>query len=417
MQNTIFTEQSKIKSNDKKPLAELLRPQKFEDFAGQQDLVGDNGILKKLVLLDQLPSMILWGPPGVGKTSLAKIIANETNASFVKISAVSAGKKDMQEVVRIAKETAQLFDDKKTILFIDEIHRFNKAQQDYLLPFVEDGTITLIGATTENPSFEIIGALLSRCRVFVLNRHDDSSLGDILKRAKLYLSNFNIKLRYTAKASKLLFLKSNGDPRTMLNMIEIAVKLYAKAGIVEFTVTNIEAISKSTRVLYDKSGEEHYNIISALIKSMRASDTNAALYWLARLVESGEDVEFIARRCCIFASEDIGNSEPMALILANSAFEAVRKVGWPESRIILSQIVIFLANAKKDNSAYIGIEKALADAKDTLNLPVPLHLRNAPTELMKNLGYSKGYIYDHNVAGKKSGQQCLPDSLKDRKYI
>ncbi|MBP9758257.1 replication-associated recombination protein A [Candidatus Dojkabacteria bacterium] len=416
MQDTLFS--SKPISKTVIPLAEILRPINLEQFAGQEKLVGENGILKKFIDSDDIPSMILWGPPGVGKTSLARIIAKLTKSKFIQISAVSSGKKDMQDVIKISKETLQIFHGRRTILFIDEIHRFNKAQQDYLLPFVEDGTIVLIGATTENPSFEVISALLSRCRVFVMDRHDEHSLLKIFNRAKEYFKTNGVDFSISNSARKLLFLKSNGDPRTMINMLEIAVKFYIKEDTkLLIQEKEIEDISKSTKILFDKSGEEHYNIASALIKSMRASDPNAALYWLARLIEGGEDPKFIARRCAILASEDIGNADPQALILANTVFDAVIKIGWPESRIILSQLVIYLANAPKDNTAYTAIEKALLDARDTLNLAVPMHLRNAPTKLMKDLGYGKGYQYDHNSPNKKSGQQCLPDILKDKKYV
>jgi putative ATPase len=414
MQNSIFEKKQEEYKNP--PLAELVRPQSLEAFAGQKHLIGENGILRKLISQDDIPSMILWGPPGVGKTSLARIIANITKSKFMQLSAVAAGKKDMQEVIRIAKETALLYKGRKTILFIDEIHRFNKAQQDYLLPYVEDGTIILVGATTENPSFEVIGALLSRCRVFVMQRHDEQSLEQILKGALEYFKSNGKDVKLDEAGQKLLFIKSNGDPRTMLNMLDIAVKMTSTKDLI-IDRNLIEEISKSTKVLFDKAGEEHYNIASALIKSMRASDADAAVYWLARLIEGGEDPEFIARRCTILASEDIGNADPQAIILANSVFEAVRKVGWPESRIILSQLVIYLARAPKDNTAVCAIDAAQVDAKQTMNLPVPMHLRNAPTKLMKELGYSKGYVYDHNAPGKKSGQQCLPDELKDKKYI
>lgn len=419
MQNTLFnntTTNNNPENYSSPPLAEIIRPKTLDEFAGQEQLIGENGILRKLIESDQIPSMILWGPPGVGKTSLARIIANLSKSKFMQLSAVVAGKKDMQEVIRIAKETAQVYKGRKTILFVDEIHRFNKAQQDFLLPYVEDGTIILVGATTENPSFEVISALLSRCRVFLLERHDKPSLEKILKRALIYFKDKRRTLKLDSHVKELLIAKANGDPRTMLNMLEMIVKL-SNAEIIDVTKETIEDISKSTKILFDKAGEEHYNIASALIKSMRASDPNAALYWLARLIEGGEEPEFIARRCTILASEDIGNADPHAIVMANSVFEAVRKVGWPESRIILSQLVIYLAKAPKDNTAYTAIESALQDARETMNLPVPLHLRNAPTKLMKEIGYGKGYIYDHNTPNKKSGQQCLPDLLKERNYL
>lgn len=416
MQDTLFT--SKPISNNSIPLAEIVRPNNLDEFAGQEHLVGEKGILTKLIKNDDIPSMILWGPPGVGKTSLARIIAKITKSKFIQISAVSSGKKEMQDIIKITKETFQIYNGRKTILFIDEIHRFNKAQQDYLLPFVEDGTIILIGATTENPSFEVISALLSRCRVFVLERHNEKSLTKILNKILKFFENKNIYISLDNLAKKKLYQKSNGDPRMMINMLELTIKLYLKQNAkLEIHEKEIIEVSKSNKILFDKSGEEHYNIVSALIKSIRASDADAALYWLARLIEGGEDPKFIARRCIILASEDIGNSDPLALILANNAFDAVNKIGWPESRIILSQLVIYLSKAPKDNTAYVGIESALEDARNSLNLPVPMHLRNAPTKLMKTLGYGKGYQYDHDSPNKKSGQQCMPDFLKDKKYI
>lgn len=426
MQNTFFNS-GKVTSNqgidsshsiNNTPLSEIIRPKNLSEFVGQEELVGKDSILRKLIESDQIMSMILWGPPGVGKTTLARIIANETKSKFMQISAVTSGKKDMRYVIERAGEILHELGE-RTILFIDEIHRFNKAQQDFLLPFVEDGTIILIGATTENPSFEVIAPLLSRCRVFTLKRHKKNDLAQILTRAsEYYKKEKDLSITFDIKAEDMILDKSNGDPRMLINALEMAVK---NSEIIDDKVSintdNLVKVFQTSAILYDKHGEEHYNIASAFIKSMRASDVNASLYWLARMITAGEKPEFIARRCQIFASEDVGNADPKASILANSLFDAVHKVGWPESRIILSQLVIYLCKAPRDNSAYLAIERAMKDAKETMNLPVPLNLRNAPTKLMKDLDYGKGYIYDHDVKGKKSGQQCLPDELKERKYI
>lgn len=400
----------------KKPLAELLRPQSLDDFFGQEKLFGPSGILREIIKSDNIPSMILWGPPGVGKTTLARIIANETKSVFVQLSAVDSGKSDMKRVVAGAKESNMALD-RRTILFIDEIHRFNKSQQDYLLPYVEDGTIILIGATTENPSFEVNSALLSRTRVIVLEQHNAESLGKIINRTIEFLKCRSISFNINESNRKNLIYLANGDPRRLINAIEIACSTIQNSNKIELDKELLAQIFQSPMMYYDKNGEEHYNIISALHKSMRASDENASLYWLARMIEGGEDPIYIARRMLRFASEDVGNSDPMAVVLANTVFDACKKLGYPECNVHLAQLTLYLAKAPKDNSAYLGIQKAQQDARETLNLQVPLHLRNAPTKLMKELGYSKGYIYDHDVVGKKSGQQCMPDSLKGRKYV
>lgn len=408
------------------PLAARLRPRTLADFVGQEHLVGERKPVRRLIESDSLSSMILWGPPGSGKTTLAYVIANQTKSRFVKLSAVDSGKKDVKRVIDLAKASK----DKRTILFLDEIHRFNKAQQDFLLPYVENGTLMLIGATTENPSFTVISALLSRCRVFVLKPHTPENLQVIEQRGVERLKkDMGLKtLALDDDAGEYLVEGSNGDPRTLLNALEMAVKLACsespsedargKAGSsVQISKGLIEDALQHKALLYDRNGEEHYNIISALHKSLRSSDENAALYWLARMIEAGEDALYVARRMLRFAAEDIGNADPQAVILANAVFDACNKIGVPECNVHLAQLAIYLARAPKDNSAYTGYSAASEDARNTLNLPVPLHLRNAPTKLMKNLGYGKGYVYDHDVPGKLSGQQCLPDELVGRKYV
>ncbi|MBU0975660.1 MAG: replication-associated recombination protein A [Patescibacteria group bacterium] len=408
-----------IEQNDvaSQPLASRMRPNSLENFVGQEHLVGKEKPIRKLIAADELVSMVFWGPPGCGKTTLARIIAKDTKSKFIQLSAVDSGKDDLRKVVNDTKKAGNkqnsLFTNKipekrsidnglRTILFIDEIHRFNKAQQDYLLPFVEDGTITLIGATTENPSFEVISPLLSRCRVFVLNQHKVEDLRRIIQRAltdkDFGLGKLNLKM--SDETIDFLTQSSNGDPRTVLNALELAVKL-SNTNIIK--KTTIEDALQHKALLYDKHGEEHFNIISALHKSMRSSDANAAVYWTARMLEAGEDPLYVARRMVRFASEDIGNADPQALVLANTVFESCAKVGMPECNVFLAQLAIYLSRAPKDNSAYIAYTRARKDALETLNQPVPLHLRNAVTDLMKDVGYGKGYIYDHDLKSKKSG--------------
>ena len=374
------------------PLAERIRPKTLEDYISQRHLIGEKGILTQLIKQGILPSIIFWGPPGIGKTTLANIIATTSERPFFTLSAISSGVKDVREIIEKAKKGSGLFTTKNPILFIDEIHRFSKSQQDSLLGAVEKGWVTLIGATTENPSFEVIPALLSRCQVYILNSFDKSDLILLLKRAikkDTILSRKEIKLKET----DALLQVSGGDARKLLNIFELVVGNEDK-----MTITNklvLEKIQKTT-VRYDKTGDQHYDIASAFIKSIRGSDPNGAVYWLARMIEGGEDVKFIARRLLIAASEDIGNANPTALILANNTFQAVSVIGYPESRIILSQCAVYLANSPKSNASYMAINKAQEIVKKTGDLPIPLHLRNAPTKLMKALEYGKDYKYAHD---------------------
>ena len=374
------------------PLAERIRPNILEDYISQRHLIGEKGILSHLIKQGILPSMIFWGPPGIGKTTLANIIATTSKRPFFTLSAISSGVKDVREIIEKAKKGSGLFTTKNPILFIDEIHRFSKSQQDSLLGSVEKGWVTLIGATTENPSFEVIPALLSICQVYILNSFDKSDLILLLKRAikkDSILSKKEIKLKET----DALLQVSGGDARKLLNIFELVVGNEDK-----MTITNklvLEKIQKTT-VRYDKTGDQHYDIASAFIKSIRGSDPNGAVYWLARMIEGGEDLKFIARRLLIAASEDIGNANPTALILANNTFQAVGVIGYPESRIILSQCAVYLANSPKSNASYMAINKAQEIVKKTGDLPIPLHLRNAPTKLMKALEYGKDYKYAHD---------------------
>lgn len=394
------------------PLAERVRPKKLKDYISQQHLVGENGVLTKLIDKGIIPSLILWGPPGVGKTTLANIIASETKRPFYKLSAINSGVKEIRDVIDKAKQQDGLFTNKNPILFIDEIHRFSKSQQDSLLGAVEKGWITLIGATTENPSFEVNSALLSRCQVYVLNSFDKVDLLKLLEEAikkDKILSEKEINL----KEIDALIQVSGGDARKFLNIFDLLVSTENKV-----TITNklvLEKIQKNN-ARYDKSGDQHYDIISAFIKSIRGSDPNAAVYWLARMIEGGEDVKFIARRLIISASEDIGNANPTALILANNTFQAVSVIGNPEARIILSQCAIYLANSPKSNSSYLAINEAQKIVQKTGDLSIPLHLRNAPTKLMKDLNFGKNYKYSHDYENSFIEQDYLPESIEGTKF-
>ncbi|WBX73072.1 replication-associated recombination protein A [Tenacibaculum pacificus] len=393
------------------PLAERIRPQNLSDYISQQHLVGENGILTNHIKQGIIPSLILWGPPGIGKTTLANIIANESGRPFYTLSAISSGVKDVREIIEKAKKSGGLFSQKNPILFIDEIHRFSKSQQDSLLGAVEKGWVTLIGATTENPSFEVIPALLSRCQVYILNSFHKNDLIALLHRA-MKKDTFIADKKITLKETDALLQVSGGDARKLLNIFELLV-----APEIEVEITNELVLSKIQKntVRYDKTGEQHYDIASAFIKSIRGSDPNAAVYWLARMIEGGEDVKFIARRMLIAASEDIGNANPTAFIMANNTFQSVSVIGYPESRIILSQCAIYLANSPKSNASYIAIGEAQNLVKTTGDLPIPLHLRNAPTKLMKDLNYGKDYAYSHNYSGNFVSQEFLPDEIKNTK--
>ncbi|MBE7684974.1 replication-associated recombination protein A [Tenacibaculum piscium] len=394
------------------PLAERIRPQHLSDYISQQHLVGENGILTNHIKQGIIPSLILWGPPGIGKTTLANIIANESGRPFYTLSAISAGVKDVREIIEKAKKSGGLFSQKNPILFIDEIHRFSKSQQDSLLGAVEKGWITLIGATTENPSFEVIPALLSRCQVYILNSFDKNDLIALLHRA-IEKDAFIADKKIILKETDALLQVSGGDARKLLNIFELLV-----APETEIEITNELVLSKIQKntVRYDKTGEQHYDIVSAFIKSIRGSDPNGAVYWLARMIEGGEDVKFIARRMLIAASEDIGNANPTAFIMANNTFQAVSVIGYPESRIILSQCAIYLANSAKSNASYMAIGEAQNLVKTTGDLPIPLHLRNAPTKLMKDLNYGKDYQYSHNYSGNFVNQEFLPEEIKNTKF-
>ena len=396
------------------PLAERLRPKNLDEFLGQSHLVGNNGPIRKCVETGSIPSMIFWGPPGVGKTTLAQLISQETKRPFYTLSAINSGVKDIRAIIQKAT-SGGMFSSGNPILFIDEIHRFSKSQQDSLLGAVEKGTITLIGATTENPSFEVISALLSRCQVFTLEHHSKNELEKILHSALKkdeYIKSLTIKLEET----EALFRISSGDARKLLNTFEIVLNnIQDKTK----TITNqivLETIQQNI-TLYDKNGELHYDIISAFIKSIRGSDPNAAVYWLARMIEGGEDPKFIARRLIILASEDIGLANPTALIMANNCFSAVEKIGWPESRIILSQCTIYLSCSEKSNSSYLAINKAQEAISSEKDLSVPLHLRNAPTKLMKDLNYGSDYRYTHDYKDEEHLQEFLPDQIKDTTFF
>jgi putative ATPase len=396
------------------PLAERIRPQHLSEYVSQLHLVGPQGSLTQQISKGIIPSLILWGPPGTGKTTLAQIMAQESKRPFYTLSAINSGVKDIREVIEKAKLSGGLFTAKNPILFIDEIHRFSKSQQDSLLAAVEKGWITLIGATTENPSFEVIPALLSRCQVYVLNPFSKADLEALLHRAMttdVVMQSKKINLTETEALLRL----SGGDGRKLLNIFELVVNANEES---EIFITNekvMQLVQKNT-VLYDKTGEQHYDIVSAFIKSIRGSDPNGAVYWLARMIEGGEDVKFIARRLLILASEDIGNANPTAFILANNTFQAVSTIGYPESRIILSQCAIYLATSPKSNASYLAIGKAQQVVKQTGDLPVPIHLRNAPTKLMKELGYGDDYHYAHDYQNNFVEQEFLPDEIQETKF-
>jgi putative ATPase len=394
------------------PLAERVRPESLDEYLGQKHLVGPDGVLSKFVASGNIPSIILWGPPGVGKTTLAQLIARHLKKDFFALSAISSGVKDVREIIE-RTEKGGLFAN-TPIVFIDEIHRFSKAQQDALLGAVEKGKITLIGATTENPSFEVISALLSRCQVYVLRTLDKEDLLEMLNRAMK--QDELLKLRkIELKETQALLRLSGGDGRKMLNLFEAAV-MSINSGDCVITDDIVMNVAQQVVPMYDKKGEYHYDIISAFIKSMRGSDPNAAVYWLARMLNGGEDILFIARRMVILASEDIGNANPTALVIANNCFQAVNTIGMPESRIILSQTAIYMACSPKSNASYMAIEEAMASAKETAHLPVPLHLRNAPTKLMKDLNYGKDYMYAHSYEGNFVEQNYLPDDMKGKVF-
>ena len=395
------------------PLAERLRPQTLEDYIGQKHLVGENGVFRKFITTGSVPSFILWGPPGVGKTTLAKIIANTLDRPFYTLSAVTSGVKEVREVIEKAKNQ-HLFNARPAFLFIDEIHRFNKSQQDSLLGAVEQGIVTLIGATTENPSFEVISPLLSRCQVYILKPMDDSELETLLNRA-LTTDQELQKRNIEVKECEALFRFSGGDARKLLNILDIIVG--ASDGDITISDDYVTECLQQNIALYDKSGEQHYDVISAFIKSVRGSDPNAAIYYLARMLAGGEEPRFIARRLVILASEDVGLANPNALLLANACFDTVHKIGMPEARITLAETTIYLATSPKSNSAYAAINKALAMVEhDTTNRPVPLHLRNAPTKLMSDIGYGADYKYAHDYAGNFVRQEFLPESLAGTRF-
>ncbi|HEU0110973.1 MAG TPA: replication-associated recombination protein A [Flavisolibacter sp.] len=387
------------------PLAERMRPEVLEDLAGQEHLTGKGSVLRTAIEQQKIPSMILWGPPGTGKTTIAHIIASTLEVPFITLSAISSGVKDVRDAIAQAQHTSG------TILFIDEIHRFNKGQQDALLGAVEKGIIKLIGATTENPSFEVNSALLSRCQVYVLKPLAENDLIRLLQHALQqddWLKQKNIELKET----EALLTLSGGDARKLFNLLELVVNALPGKKDIVISDELVMKIAQQRIALYDKTGEQHYDIISAFIKSMRGSDPNGAIYWLARMIEGGEDVKFIARRMVIFASEDIGNANPTALVLANSCFEAVNKIGYPESRIILAQCATYLASSHKSNASYMAIEEALDVVRRQGDLPVPLHIRNAPTGLMKKMGYGQNYKYAHSFEGNFTNQEFLPETIK-----
>ena len=395
------------------PLAERMRPRSLDDYVGQKHLVDEGAILRKMIDAGRISSFILWGPPGVGKTTLAQIIAHTLKVPFYTLSAVTSGVKDVREVIERAKNN-RFFDSASPILFIDEIHRFSKSQQDSLLGAVEKGIVTLIGATTENPSFEVIRPLLSRCQLYVLKPLGKDDLQGLLERAihkDVVLKEKDITLKETGAMLRY----SGGDARKLLNILELIVNSFSSDEII-ITDEVVERELQQNPLAYDKQGEMHYDIISAFIKSIRGSDPDAALYWMARMIEGGEDPQFIARRVVISASEDIGLANPNALLLANAAFDTVMKIGWPEARIALAEAVVYLATSPKSNSAYLGINAAIARVRETGNLPVPLHIRNAPTQLMAELGYHDGYKYPHDYPGHFTSQQYLPSEIQNERF-
>ena len=409
-QNSLFTEKTNA------PLADRMRPESFDEYVGQQHLIGENKVLRKMIERDEVQSMIFWGPPGVGKTTLAQIIAKTTKSQYITFSAVNSGIKEIKEIMNKAEDNRQR--GQKTIIFVDEIHRFNKAQQDAFLPYVERGSITLIGATTENPSFEINSALLSRCKVFVLKGLETSDLVTLLKNAiksPKGLGDWNITIN--DNLIELIARYANGDARTALNTLEMAVLNGDGEGLNSIvTQDTIEQVLSHKSLLYDKNGEEHYNLISALHKSMRNSDADAAVYWLARMLEAGEDPLYVARRIVRFASEDVGMADSRALEIAVAAYQACTFLGMPECNVHLTHAVVFCSLAPKSNALEVAYNTAKEDAIKMIDEPVPLHIRNAETSLMKDLGYGKGYIYAHDTKEKVSAMQCLPDSLKDKHY-
>lgn len=411
MKNSFMnTEETELKIASE-PLASKYRPRTLDDFIGQEHLVGKNGVIRKFIERQQIPSMIFWGPPGTGKTTLAYIISQQLFYKFKRLLAVASGKSDLRKVVIEAMKDSKI--GIKTILFLDEIHRWNKAQQDALLPYVEKGIITLIGATTENPSFTVNSALISRTKVFIFEPHKEEDIVNFLKKVVKQEYPF---LKVSQKVLQKIAQYSNSDLRSALNILEMGVLLRETNKKNSLTTEIIENAVLKT-LYHDKAGEQHYNIISAIHKSMRSSDPSASAYWTKRMLEAGDDPLYVARRMIRFASEDVGNADPQALILANTVYDACHKIGRPECDIFLIQLAIYMAKAPKDNSAYRAENAIKQDIQDYGNLPVPLHLRNAESVLMKRVGYGKGYIYDHDVKGKKSGQQCLPDVLKDKDYL